>query len=158
MSCGAGEPANIGKGRDRLTTMPLGIVLDEQEGIQILTLTGQLTLGQEDLDFRKELERLLASGKTRIVLNLTDLTRLDSTGLGTLLFIREKLRKAGGNLAVFNMHRTHIALLVESKLETSLEMFQTEQDAVNSFFPEREPKRYDILEFVESLKKKNSET
>jgi anti-sigma B factor antagonist len=138
--------------------MPLEIINHEQEGIQILTLNGHLTLGQEDLDLRKELDRLVAAGKTRVVLNLSNLTKLDSTGLGTLLFTLEKLRKAGGNLAVFNMHRSHIELLVEAKLETILEMFQTEQDAINSFFPGREPKRYDILEFVESLKQKPSQS
>ena len=39
----------------------------EQEGIQILTLTGQLTFGQEDLDIRTELNRFIAAGKTRSI-------------------------------------------------------------------------------------------
>ncbi len=117
-----------------------------------MDLKGQLTFGQEDLDFRNELDRLVKAGKTRVVLNLSDLHKLDTAGLGTLLFVLAKLRKAGGNLALYNMKPSHIGLLVEANLETALEVFDGEQDAINSFFPDREVKRYDILEFIESKK------
>ena len=115
--------------------MALQTVHRKKERIEILDLKGRLTLGQEDLDFRNELDRLLQSGNTRVALNLDDLRELDSTGLATLLFAREKLRKAGGNLAIFNLHQSHIELLVEEKLETALEVFQMEQDAIDSFSP-----------------------
>jgi len=132
--------------------MSLRMANREQEGIQILTLTGQLTFGQEDLDIRTELNRFIAAGKTRVVFNLNHLARLDHAGLGTLLYAHEALRKAGGTLAIVNIHRSHIEQLVEAELGTVLEIFQTEQDAINSFFPDRGAKRYDILEFVESRK------
>src|ERR1035438_1316493 len=90
------------------------------EGIEILDLKGSLTFGQEDLDFRNELDRLLQSGKILVALNLDDLRALDSTGLATLLFARDKLREAaGGNLAIFNLHRSHIELVVDEQLETA---------------------------------------
>src|SRR5271165_3129896 len=98
--------------------MSLQTLHRNNQGIEILDLKGSLTLGQEDLDFRDELERLLQSGKTSVALNLDDLRELDSTGLATLLFAREKLRKAGGNLAIFNLHQSHIELLVDAQLET----------------------------------------
>ena len=59
--------------------------------------------------------------------------------------------------AIFNVRPAHIELLTEARLETVFEAFQDEQDAVDSFFPDREVKRYDILEFVESLKLKSME-
>ena len=120
-----------------------------KEGIGILDLKGSLTFGQEDLDFREGLERLLQSGNIRVALNLDDLRELDSTGLATLLFAREQLRKAGGNLAIFNLHQSHIELLVDAQLETDFEAFQTEGDAIDSFFPGRAVKADDVLEFVE---------
>ena len=135
--------------------MPLETIYRKHEGIEILDLKGHLTFGQEDLDFRNELGRLVQAGKIRVVLNFSDLRELDATGLGTLLLALEKLRKAGGNLAIFNMNPSHIELLVEAQLETAFEVFQTEQDAIDSFFPEREVKRYDILEFVKSLELKH---
>jgi anti-sigma B factor antagonist len=130
--------------------MSLEIVPREREGVEILDLNGHLTFGQEDLDFRAELDRLIGAGKIRVALNLSDLHKLDTTGLGTLLFALAKLREAGGNLAIFNIKPSHIELLIEAKLETAFEAFQGEQDAINSFFPDREVERYDILEFVES--------
>jgi anti-sigma B factor antagonist len=128
----------------------LAIIHTAQEGIEILALNGHLTFGPEDLDFRQELAWLLEVGKLRVVLNITHLSKLDSTGLGTLLFARDELRKAGGNLSLFTTNLTNIELPAEAQLETTLNVHLTEQDAVNSFFPDREVKRYDILEFVES--------
>jgi anti-sigma B factor antagonist len=136
------------------TNMSLEVIHKEHEGIEILDLKGRLTFGQEDLDFRTALDRLVKAGKIRVVLNLSDLAKLDTTGLGTLLFALAKLRKAGGNLAIFNVKLSHIELLTEARLEAVFEVFQDEQDAINSFFPSREVKRYDILEFVESKKLK----
>jgi anti-sigma B factor antagonist len=130
--------------------MSLEIIHREREGIEILDLNGHLTFGQEDLDFRAELDQLVSAGKIRVALNLSDLHKLDTTGLGTLLFTLAKLRKAGGNLAIFNLKPAHIELLIAAKLETVFEVFREEQDAINSFFPDREVQRYDILEFVES--------
>ena len=130
--------------------MSLEITIEEREGIGILGLNGHLTFGQEDVEFRSELDRLVQAGKTRLVLNLGHLHKLDTTGLGTLLFALAKLRKTGGNLALFNLRPSHIELLIEAKLETVLEIFHDEQDAIDSFFPDRKLKRYDILQFVES--------
>jgi anti-sigma B factor antagonist len=89
-----------------------------------------------------------------VALNLGDLRTLDTTGLGTLLFALAKLRKAGGALAVFNIQPAHIELLTATRLESALEVFHGQQDAIDSFFPDRQIRRYDILQFVESLKPK----
>ena len=138
--------------------MSLEIIHREREGIEILDLNGHLTLGQEDLDFRADLDQLVTAGKIRVALNLSDLHTLDTTGLGTLLFALAKLRKAGGTLAVFNLKPSHIELLTAAKLETVFDAFQGEQDAINSFFPDRAVQRYDILQFVESKILKGSKS
>jgi len=59
------------------------------------------------------------------------------------------LRKAGGAMKLLNLNRRHIELLVMTKLATVFEIFTDEQDAVNSFFPDREINRFDILSFVQ---------
>jgi anti-sigma B factor antagonist len=128
--------------------MPLEIVQRSQEGIEIVDLVGRLTFGHEDLRFRSELDELVRVGSIRVVLNLTDVSEIDTTGLGTLLFALAKLRKAGGGLALVNLKPFHIELLVEARLAAVFEIFKEDQDAINSFFPGREVQRYDILEFV----------
>jgi len=130
--------------------MSLEIIRQEQEGVQIVDLKGHLTIGPEDLQFRRELDRLVLASQVRIVLNLNDVGEIDTTGLGTLLFALAKLQKAGGGLALVDLKPLHITVVLEAKLAAVFEIFKTNQDAVNSFFPGREAKRYDILEFVRS--------
>lgn len=130
--------------------MSLEIVQREQEGIAIVDLNGRLILGEADLDFRSELDKLVRIGKSRVVLNLHDVSEIDTTGLGTLLFALAKLRKSGGGLALVNLKASHIKVVLEAKLAAVFEVFTTDQDAINSFFPGREVQRYDILEFVQS--------
>ena len=129
--------------------MSLEITSRDAEGMRIVDLNGQLIIGQEDLDFRAELDRLVTGGKLRVALNCNNLRKLDTTGLGTLLFALAKLRKASGKLAIFGLRTTHIELLTQARLETVFEVFDAEQDAIDSFFPDRDVNRFDILEFVE---------
>jgi anti-sigma B factor antagonist len=120
----------------------------EIEGIAILDLKGPLTLGPGDLELRDRLAALHESGKIDIILNLKDVNHIDSTGLGTLVFGLAKLRKAGGRLALLNVNPAHLKLFVLTRLALAFEFFDDEQDAVNSFFPDRELKHFDVLEFV----------
>ena len=115
--------------------MTLRIDEREQEGIKILDLKGALRFGPEDLEFREELEKLVRAGDTRVVLNLKELSHLDSAGLGTLQFALAKLQKAGGGLALVNLNPSHVAVLVQAKADAVFPCFREEQDAINSFFP-----------------------
>jgi anti-anti-sigma factor len=130
--------------------MSLEIIQREQEGIQIVDLKGHLTFGPGDLHFRSELDRLVLANQIRVVLNLNEVGEIDTAGLGTLLLALAKLQKAGGGLALVNLKPSHIQVVLEAKLEAIFEVFKTDQDAINSFFPGREAQRYDILEFVRS--------
>ncbi len=129
--------------------MSLHIEEHEADGVVILDLDGDLTFGEGDLAFRERLLALREAGKVKIVLNLQSVDHIDSTGLGTLVFGLARLRKAGGNLALANLNRNHLRILVLTKLAVAFELFRNAQDAVNSFFPERAVNRFDILEFVQ---------
>jgi len=130
--------------------MTLEIVHREQEGITIVDLKGHLTFGPGDSQFRSELDKLVLANQIRVVLNLGDVGEIDTAGLGTLLFALAELQKAGGGLALVNLKPLHIEVVLEAKLAAVFEIFKTDQDAINSFFPGREAQRYDILEFVRS--------
>ena len=136
--------------------MSLQIEEREKEGIVILDLKGSLTLGDGDLALREKLAAIHRSGKINIVLNLKEVADIDSTGLGTLVFGLAKLRKAGGRLALLNVNRTHLKLFLLTRLALAFEFFADEQDAVNSFFPDRELKHFDVLEFVQHQEDPNS--
>ncbi len=130
--------------------MALTIQQREKEGIWIFDLKGRLTVGEEVSKLRKTLNDTVAAGHTRIILNLAGVDYIDSTGLGTLVIHYTRLKKADGFLKLLNVNRRNIELLVLTKLTTVFELFNDEQDAVNSFFPDRKIKKFDILNFIQS--------
>jgi len=132
--------------------MSLEIQQREREGVAILDLNGRLTVGGEVSTFRERLQKLIDSGRTNIILNLKEVDYIDSTGLGALVMSYTSLQRAGGKIKLLNLSRRGIELLVMTKLTTIFEVFDDEQNAVNSFFPDRELKRFDILSFVKQQK------
>ncbi|HUI57401.1 MAG TPA: STAS domain-containing protein [Bryobacteraceae bacterium] len=135
--------------------MALDIHQKEHEGVAILDLKGRITVGPEAGSLREKVGALNAAGTRNLVLNLADVDYIDSTGLGALVMCATTLRKAGGNVKLLNLNRRHIELLVMTKLATVFEIFTDEQDAVNSFFPDRKLKAFDILSFVQQMKKED---
>ena len=111
-------------------------------------MKGRLTFGKEDLQLRDELEKIVQSKDTKVVMNLSDLDQIDTTGLGTLLYVQETLQQAGGKLALAVLKPAHIEALTQARLGVEFQIFESDLDAVNSFFPGREVHHFDVLEFV----------
>jgi len=126
--------------------MSLEIKQREREGILILDLKGRITVGEEAGVLRAEFGTL--TSPANVILNLQQIDYIDSTGLGALVLGYTSLRKRCGRLILENLSRRNIELLLFTKLTTVFEIFNDEQDAVNSFFPDREIRRFDILDFV----------
>ncbi len=128
--------------------MPLDISEREREGIVVIDIAGRITVGAEAAAVRSKLRELTAAGRNRLILNLQDVDFIDSTGLGALVMCHTIINKSGGRLALENLNGRNIELLVVTKLTTIFDIFDDEQQAVNSFFPDREIRKFDILSFV----------
>jgi anti-sigma B factor antagonist len=128
--------------------MGLDIRETEREGVTILTLKGRLTVG-ESSSIREKVNEALAKGCNKVILDLSEVEYIDSTGLGSMVICYTTIKKAGGALKLVNLNKRNIELLLLTKLHTIFEVFSDERDAVNSFFPDREIKRFDILTFVQ---------
>jgi anti-sigma B factor antagonist len=129
--------------------MDLEISRREKEGITILNLAGSLTAGQTATALREAIRAEMAKGARNVILNLEHVDYIDSTGLGAMVMCFTALRKSSGRLVLLNLNRRHLELLVLTKLSTVFEIFDDEQQAVNSFFPNRQIRRFDILSFIE---------
>ena len=129
--------------------MPLDIVESVREDVTVLALKGRLTLGESNL-IREKVTQLSAAGKFKIVIDLSNVEYIDSTGLGILVICFTSLKKQGGALKLVNPNKRNVELLLLTKLHTVFEVFNEVQDAVNSFFPDRQIKHFDILSFVKS--------
>lgn len=132
--------------------MSLEVQTTEREGIVVVHMSGRLTVGAEVSTFRERMQKLIESGQRNIILDLKDVDYIDSTGLGALVMSFTSLQKAGGKVKLLNLSKRGIELLVMTKLTTIFEVFDDEQNAINSFFPDREIKRFDILSFVQQHK------
>jgi anti-sigma B factor antagonist len=121
----------------------------ERDGIVILAVKGRLTIAESG-PLRDSIMGLLAAGKSKIVLDLKHTEYIDSTGLGGMVMCYTQAKKAGGAMKLVNLNKRNVELLALTKLHTIFEIFGAEQDAVNSFFPGREIKHFDILAFVKN--------
>jgi anti-sigma B factor antagonist len=132
--------------------MALQVTCREQDGISILQLNGRLTFGPADIVLNDEIRQAVAAGRVRLVIDLGGVDKIDSAGLGTLLYARAELRRAGGGLALANLKIAHLKVLLVTKLETVFNVFASELDAINSFFPARNVPHYDLLDLVTSIR------
>jgi len=132
--------------------MSLEIGQHEREGITIVAMKGRITVGHEATALRETVATLNTGGTRNLVFNLGGVDYIDSTGLGALVMSASTLRKNGGNVKLVNLNRRTIELLVMTKLATIFEIFTDEQDAVNSYYPDRKLKTFDILDFVNKMK------
>jgi anti-anti-sigma factor len=132
--------------------MSLDITEHQREAVTILVFKGRLTVGESNR-VRDKVTEVMAAGRNNIIFDLGQVDYIDSTGLGGMVICFTSLKKAGGALKLVNPNKRNVELLLLTKLHTIFEVFTEEQDAVNSFFPDREIKRFDILSFVKSHEK-----
>ena len=122
-----------------------------EEGIRILDLSGKLIVGGAN-ELREKVSAETAAGNLLQLLNLKEVEYIDSTGLGTMVICFMAVQKAGGVLKLVNLNRRNLELVLLTKLSTVFQIFNEEQEAINSFFPDREIKHFDILAFVQQNK------
>ena len=121
----------------------------DREGIAIFDLKGRIVMGQEASEFREAVAPLANAQEGRIILNMMDVAYIDSTGLGAMVMCSRRAANANGVAKLVNVNRRNIELLVMTRIDTMFEVFDDEIDAINSFFPDRAIKRFDILSFVQ---------
>ena len=103
------------------------------EGVTILDLGGKITLGEASGDLRKAVQDALAAGSKKILLNLADVSYIDSAGLGELVSAYTTVKNAGGELKLLGLTKKVKDLLVITKLLTVFDVKESEQDALASF-------------------------
>jgi anti-sigma B factor antagonist len=120
------------------------------EGILILDLQGRLVAGDAAGSLRERSQQAAVGEKRNVILNMRGVDYIDSSGLGTLVAAHSTLGKAGGGLAMMNISKRSAELLILTKLATVFRIFDDEKAAVDSFFPNREVQKFDILDFVKN--------
>ena len=113
--------------------MALFIVEKIVDGVMILDLRGRITLGPETEAIRTKLKDLLNAGQHHIILNLGEITYLDSVGLGTLIGAYTSTKNMGGSLKLLHLPRGVQQLLQVTRLSTVFDIHEDLATAVASF-------------------------
>lgn len=101
--------------------------------VTILDLSGKITIGAGNVQLREAVKKLLDGGNKKILLNLGDVSYVDSSGIGELVSSFTTTSNVGGNLKLLNLTKKIQDLLAITKLLTVFETFTNEDEALKSF-------------------------
>ena len=110
----------------KLTTRQVGEVT-------VVDAAGRITLGEGASTFRDTLRDLASNGKKKLLLNLGEVSYIDSSGIGEMVSGFTTVTNAGGQVKLLNLTKRVKDLLQITKLYTVFEVFEDEAAAVRSF-------------------------
>lgn len=111
----------------------LNITERRSDSVVILDLEGKIRLGTGNLELHQALRLLVERGEKKILLNLANVSNIDSSGLGELIAGYATLQKTGGDLKLLNLTDKVSELMMITKLLTVFEVYDNEADAIGSF-------------------------
>jgi anti-sigma B factor antagonist len=111
----------------------LNIVNKQVGDVSVVSLKGRIVLGEESSALRERVKNLVGDGKKKIVLNMTNVTYIDSAGLGTLVAAHVSAKKEGAVLLLSDLGTKFHEVMQVTRLLTVFNVFATEADAISSF-------------------------
>jgi anti-sigma B factor antagonist len=103
------------------------------DGVTIVDLSGRITLGEGSVVLRDTIKDLLGKGQKKILLNLGDVSYIDSSGIGELVSAFTSVRNQGGELKLLNLTKKVHDLLQITKLYTVFDVKDDEAVAIAAF-------------------------
>ena len=113
--------------------MSMKLSTRQVDGVTIVDCSGRITLGEGSVQLRDAVRDLLSKGQKHILLNLGDVTYIDSSGIGELVSAFTTAKNQGGELKLLNLTRKVHDLLQITKLYTVFDVKDDEASAVASF-------------------------
>jgi anti-sigma B factor antagonist len=103
------------------------------DGVVIIDLSGRITLGEGAVVLRDTVKEISSRGEKKILLNLGDVTYIDSSGIGELVSAFTSVKNAGGELKLLNLTKKVHDLLQITKLYTVFDVQDSEASALAAF-------------------------
>jgi anti-sigma B factor antagonist len=104
--------------------------------VTVLDLKGRIRIGGGTTQLHRSIRCLVGEGKTQILLNLSHVTHVDSSGLGELIASRSTVMNKGGSMKLSHLTERMRDLMVITKLLTVFDVFDDDEQAVASFSSE----------------------
>jgi len=105
----------------------------QMDGVTVVDLSGRITLGEGSVVLRDTIRDLVGKGSKKILLNLGDVTYIDSSGIGELVSAFTTVRNQGGELKLLNLTKKVHDLLQITKLYTVFDVKDDEATAIAAF-------------------------
>ena len=103
------------------------------DGITVVDMSGRITLGEGSVVLRDAIRELISKGQKKILLNLADVTYIDSSGIGELVSAFTAVRREGGELKLLKLTKKVHDLLQITKLYTVFDIKDDEATAIQAF-------------------------
>jgi anti-sigma B factor antagonist len=103
------------------------------DGVAVVDMSGRITLGEGSVVLRDTIRDLIGKGSKKILLNLGDVTYIDSSGIGELVSAFTAVRREGGELKLLNLTKKVHDLLQITKLYTVFDIKDDEATAIKAF-------------------------
>jgi anti-sigma B factor antagonist len=101
--------------------------------VTVIDAAGRITLGEGSTTFREAIKDLVAKGQKKVLLNLGEISYIDSSGIGEMVSGFTSVSNAGGQLKLLNLTKRVQDLLQITKLYTVFEVFDDEAVALSSY-------------------------
>ena len=113
--------------------MSMKVTSRQVDGVTILDCSGRITLGEGSVTIRDAVREDINKGNKKILLNLGDISYIDSSGIGELVSAYTAVKNQGGELKLLNLTKKVKDLLQITKLYTVFDIHDDEAHAIHSF-------------------------
>jgi len=115
------------------TTVSMKAVTRQVDSVTVFDISGRITLGEGCTQLRELIRSHLSKGSKKMLLNLADVTYIDSSGIGELVSAFTAVSNQGGQLKLLNLTKKVHDLLQITKLLTVFDVHDDEAKAITSF-------------------------
>ena len=113
--------------------MSMKATIRQVDSVVVVDISGRITLGEGCAQLRELIRDQLGKGKKWVLLNLADVTYIDSSGIGELVSAFTAVSNQGGQLKLLNLTKKVHDLLQITKLYTVFDIHDDEAKAISSF-------------------------
>lgn len=113
--------------------MSLKLNTREVKGVVVIDVNGRLTMGEAVADIRNEIRDQVEQGARKVLLNLAEVTYIDSAGLGELTAAFTSMKNRGGQLKLLSLTKRVHDLMQITKLYTVFDVYDDEKTALASY-------------------------
>jgi anti-sigma B factor antagonist len=117
----------------RVNSMGIQVTTRQVGDVSVVDVVGRITLGEGGSILRETIRDLVSKGKKKVLLNLGEVSYIDSSGIGELVSAFTTVTNQGGVMKLLSLTKRVQGLLQITKLYTVFEVFDSETSAMHSF-------------------------